>query len=166
MRHVVVVGSLPLLLLATSCTLLLAQSRRGTHSSSSSSPALTATDEILHRNRSPEELQQSTQPKFLGSHARAHTETRQIAWDAAERASRERRRDGLGMDSGVVRCLVSSSICFVFPGEFSPNFNLKKYDFDLYRRAGFLWRSQSGDHRENNLGKFGYIIDMKVVKKI
>jgi hypothetical protein len=49
-----------------------------------------------------------------------------------------RRVNGGGMDSAVVRCLVSSSISFVFTGEFSPNFDLKKYDFDLYRRAGFL----------------------------
>jgi hypothetical protein len=133
MRHVVVVGSLLLLLLATSCTLLLTQSRRGTHSSSSS-PALTATAEILHQNRSPEEPQQSTQPNFLGLHARAHTETRQ----SLETQRSVRRVNGGGMDSAVVRCLVSSSISFVFTGEFSPNLDRKKYDFDLYRRAGFL----------------------------
>jgi len=28
-----------------------------------------------------------------------------------------------------------------------------------------LWCSQSGDHPENNLTKFGYMIDMKVGKK-
>jgi hypothetical protein len=33
------------------------------------------------------------------------------------------------MDSGVVGCLVSSSISFGFTGEFSPNFDLKKIRF-------------------------------------
>jgi len=28
-----------------------------------------------------------------------------------------------------------------------------------------LWWSQSGDHPENNLSKFGYILDMKLAKK-
>jgi hypothetical protein len=35
--------------------------------------------------------------------------------------------------------------------------------------AGFvlriLWCSQSGDHPENNLAKFDYMLDMKVEKK-
>jgi len=28
-----------------------------------------------------------------------------------------------------------------------------------------LWCSQSGDHPENNLAKFGYILDMKIGKR-
>jgi hypothetical protein len=38
----------------------------------------------------------------------------------------------------------------------------------LWPEAGFLlrilWCSQSGDHPENNLAKFGYMLDMRVAK--
>jgi hypothetical protein len=41
--------------------------------------------------------------------------------------------------------------------------------YSLYFEAGFvvriLWRSQSSDHSQNNLAKFGYALDMKVGKK-
>jgi len=45
---------------------------------------------------------------------------------------------------------------------------IKKW-FLIFNGTGFLWRilwcSQSDNHPENNLAKFGYIIDMKIRKK-
>jgi hypothetical protein len=43
-----------------------------------------------------------------------------------------RRVNGGGTDSGVVRCLVSSSISFGFTGEFSPNLDLEKKMISTY----------------------------------
>jgi len=37
--------------------------------------------------------------------------------------------------------------------------------FFFFSLLRILWCSQSGNHSENNLAKFGYIVDMKVKKK-
>ncbi len=66
--------------------------------------------------------------------------------------------------------LVQIQLIFLFFGlNFAEFFQHEKNEKIKHWKAGFLlrilWCSQSGNHPQNNLAKFGYILNMKVQKK-